>query len=185
MADEFRIETNVEEFILRFKSILPDVTRREVEAGFRMYMGRLEEAVVDVIKAIFSREHEMERPDHIHLADAILATVMVEGDTFIGEIGYDLKAVPYARILEMGGTTRPHGIDPRLRPEMWFPASTLREELRETALYEWIRAFHVDHPGGYIAPYHFLLATVAAMAKSVEDDLDVAIARAMKQADLV
>lgn len=185
MAGEFEISIDSQAVLERFRTVLPGLTIQKIEQAFRVLMGRLEELVIQNIDSTFTGGHSAERPPHVKLRDAILATVKISGSEIVGEIGYDLAEVPYAAILEMGGSIPPHTILPRTAGALYFPTSTLKAFSfgEETTMDEFIVAFQVQHPGAYIAPYHYLLSVVAAMSKTVHDDIEVAVVKAIVESE--
>lgn len=186
MADGIRIDVDVTSIQRRFARELPDLTMEEVVFGMRMIVGELEEKALKNIAEMFTHEHSTGRPPHLRLEDSILGTVTTEGNMVIGTVGYDLEEVPYARMLELGGVIPAHLIKPRSAKALVFPTATLREFQAggETTQHEFVVAFQVHHPGTTQPGYYYLLSALAEMARTVDNDIERAVARAIMRSGL-
>lgn len=190
MPDEFKIEIDAGKVMDRFEKSLPDATKRQILEAMRIVMGKLDAAVEQNISTMFGTSHSSERSAHTHLADSVLTQVMQEGDLVVGTIGYDLASTPYARILEEGGNTPAHVIAPRSAYDLKIPIATFTsgeagEHARVTEDGLFVIPYHeVFHQGAHIQAYHYIAMAVLALAKTVDNDFELAVAKAVKDTDV-
>jgi hypothetical protein len=181
MPDEFTLTVNADDVIARFGDVIPGLVNKNVLEAMCAFMGHLDERVRENIDSMFTKASVGvdPRPQHLHLADSMLATVRQDGDDIIGEYSYDLEETPYARILEMGGHTSPHIITPKSASALKIPTVTLAggvyEEAHLTDDGLFITTFQVNHPGANITAYHYILMAIVDLSKEFGDDLELAI----------
>jgi hypothetical protein len=156
----------------------------------RVVMGKLDTAIQQNITTMFSTEHRAERAaTRIHLADSILTQVEQQGDLIVGTISYDLEDVPYARLLEQGGDIPSHVIAPRSSTDLKIPIATFSsgeagEHARVTEDGLFVIPYHeVFHQGAHIQAYHYISLAVVALAKEVDNDFELAVAKAVRDSD--
>lgn len=187
MADEFRLEINTEEVIERFGRRIPDLCRQNVLEAVRQFMGKLDDRVQQNIATMFDHSPREYQPEHLKLADSMLATVRQEGDLIIGEYGYDLEETPWARILEMGGSISAHTITPSSAGALKIPISTFAsgeayEQTRQDETGLFVISFGASHPGAHIQAYHYILTAITDLAREFENDLQLAVIASFVQA---
>jgi hypothetical protein len=180
MADEFRVQLDMGDLVERFGRRIPELTPQRMLDAMRAFMGKLDAQVVKNIETMFGHEHSATRPAHTRLEDSILTEAFLDGDTVVGQIGYDLESTPYAHILDVGGETSPHAINPSLAGILKIPISTLKSgEIFEGATVSedgiYILDFHVNHPGAHIPGYFYMLSAIADMAQQYSNDLQLAV----------
>jgi hypothetical protein len=49
---------------------------------------------------------------------------------------------------------------------------------------EFVVAFQVHHPGGKMAPYYYLLSALTEMAREANNDIELAVIRAINRSGL-
>ena len=84
-----------------------------------------------------------------HLRDALRADIFAEAERIIARVR--IEGIPYARIQERGGTTRPHEIIPR-------EAEVLRFEVGASSVF----TMRVRHPGSRIPESMYMRGVLIA-----------------------
>jgi len=186
-GDGFNLSVDTSELSERFQN-LPDILDKEVEMVMRRIVGALADQVRRNIVTMFGTSHLNERPPHVRLRDTVSTAVYRDGTSIVGSVFMDTEAVPYARILELGGVIRPHRILPRTAEALYFPIATLKNfgdlEFEGRSFGDMILAFAVNHPGAQMVGYHYMISALTDLAKATENDLNAAVAAAISRARL-
>lgn len=187
MADnELKIEVDVQQTIDRFSKQLPNMTRQQILAAMAQIVTAWGRGVDHNIQSMFTGGHSVDRPSHVHLRDAIVKSVEAQGDLVVGQVTYDLKEVPYARMLELGGVIPATDIRPRGAPYLKIPTATFKNALAGEADYdqEFVRAYGTPERGAFqFQGFHYIAIALSAIEKHLKGDLELAVARAVKQSD--
>ena len=103
-----------------------------------------------------------------HLADALTSEVENSGNQVDGVVGIPKGGPPYARILELGGTTRAHLIRPREGKMLAFQADG-RMIFRK----------QVNHPGSKFPARPYLRTSFEEQIGQIKDNLSAAMKEAL------
>lgn len=181
MADAYVFEIEVSRVLDRFGVQLPNATRKEILAAMRKIIGDIDLQARTNIAEMFSTEHSATRPDHVHLADSLLATVRESGDLVIGAVGYDLAETPYARILDLGGVISAHDIRPRGAYALGIPMDTFLEA-SEAATGAYVYVYGTPERGPSTMPaYAWLTKAIVKKAGEMNNDIEYAVAKAVQE----
>lgn len=149
MADDF-LYVNLlnDRKLLRDIEAIPDDIRLVIREKMRPWMDQLKSLVISNIQSRLERKTGK-------LEDSIELEITEDGIRFEGRV-YS-HGVAYAKIQEGGGTTQPHNIFPRNGKVMAFMAASGHK----------VFATHVFHPGGTIAPSHFMKDAYREMSPKI------------------
>lgn len=186
MADELKIWIDVEKTINRFSKQLPDMTRKQLVAAMAQIVTMWGRGVEHNIQTMFTGGHSDLRPSHVHLRDSLVKSVTDEGDLIVGFITYNLGDVPYARLLELGGVIPATDIRPKSATHLAIPTATFKSAIAGEGEggSEFIYSFGTPERGPFNIPgFHYIALALAALEKGLREDLELAVARAIKQSE--
>lgn len=134
--------------LLRDIDAIPDDIRLVIREKMKPWMDQLKALVISNIETRLQRKSGK-------LEDSIDLDIIEEGIRFEGRV-YS-HGVPYAKIQEEGGTTPPHQIFSQNGKVLAFMAASGHK----------VFATHVFHPGGTIAPTHFMKDAYREMSPKI------------------
>jgi len=140
----------------------PEVVQRILIDKIKTYTDKLAQVAGDLMAArLHSKTGNLTR-------DKIQTEVKQDGRTVTGKIFID--GVPYARIQEEGGTTKPHEIYPKNGKVLAFIGATGDKVIARS----------VYHPGGTIQGKHFFKDAYRQMAPEISKGLKKAIVEGIR-----
>jgi hypothetical protein len=196
MAD-WQLVIDDEGFKERFSTTLPNLTRASIAAGMERIMGEFYFRVLGNIDEMFDKTKgygtfmiylvPRRKEGGVPLRDSISYSVQAKegGNLVIGYLGFDASKTPYAAILEYGGQIPQHMIYPKTATSLAIPTATLESYTGEGDTFEeYIYRHAVDHPPVKIEAYHYIAKAAADIAKTVGNDLELAVAQAIMDSGL-
>lgn len=162
MSDDFlSVELFGQRKLLQDIEAIPDDIRSILRAKFEEWVYKLRDLVESNIA---ERLHRVTgKLDESVEVEFVNEGLKINGRVFIA-------GVPYARIQEEGGTTPQHIIHPRNGKVLAFMAATGDK----------VFATRVFHPGGVIAPKHFMRDAYREISPKITDGLYYYLVRKLK-----
>jgi len=162
MSDDFlSVELFGHRKLLQDIEAIPDDIRMILRDKFEEWIYRLRDLVQDNIADRLNRVSG-------RLEDSVEVEILEEGLKINGSVY--IAGVPYARIQEKGGTTPAHMIYPENGKVLAFMAATGDK----------VFATKVFHPGGTIAPKHFMRDAYREISPKITDGLYYYLVRKLK-----
>lgn len=114
-----------------------------------------------------------------HLARSLTSEVRESANQVDGIVGVPMGGPPYARILELGGTTRAHVIRARNAQFLAFEANNSNyTPWGMGALGGMVYRRKVNHPGSHFPPRPYLLTSFNEQVEQIKDNLSAAMKEA-------
>lgn len=150
---------------------LPNEMRPRILGAIRDLTAELEGRVIDNLsgRVLAVRSGK--------LRGAVRSEVHQEGDGASGRVY--ISGVPYARILERGGQTRPHTIVPRNARALAFRTGTRLPISKSGATSGLIFAKRVNHPGSKIPEFAYMRRPLAQMRQEIVAELRGAVSSSL------